>query len=575
MTQILVIEDNAVVCTLILKLLQAEAFDVLIANDGATGVELAQIYEPDLIICDIMMPGFNGYEVLQQLRKQPATAAIPFIFLSAKAEHTDFRQGMELGADDYLIKPFKRAELLAAVAARLEKRAALTQPYINEMKRAAQNLGQIAYFDPLTELPNRISFHAQCQKAIKQAEQAHHLVAVVRFNFKDLGAMNTALEYFNGDRLLQKVAKRLKEAAGDYPIARLVANDFGMLLDGMTNEESIAAITQRVLTALAKPYDLDGQSIQVQLRVGVAFYPDHGNSPRDLFTCAEIAMHDAAHGNYYQLYTPAMTALANERQLMQTQLAHALGHGELQLYYQPQVNLITGRMIGAEALLRWNHPKHGLINPQELIAVAKDNELVCALNQWVLEAACQQAKVWQLVAPLPIRLAVNVFVHQFQQENVVATVARILQQVELDPELLLLELTESCVMGAVESAILKLQALGAIGVHIAIDDFGSGFSSLNYLKRFPLHLLKIDPSFIQKMLVDPNDAAIAKTIIAIGQSLQLKVMAQGVETAAQVNFLRQSGCYAIQGDWFSTPLSAVELEALLLTDERFEMHLTD
>ena len=571
MTQILVIEDDTVTCTLMLKLLQAEAFEVLIAHDGFAGVQLAQSHEPDLIICDIMMPEYSGYEVLQQLRAQSATAAIPFIFLSAKADRTDFRQGMALGADDYLIKPFRRDELLAAIAARLNKRAALTQPYIDEMKRAAKTLGQIAFVDPLTNLPNRISFHDHCRKAIKQAQQTDRLVAVVRFNVKDFGAVNTTLGYFNGDYLLQKVAERLKQAAGDYPVARLVANDFGLLLHDVTSEAAIAAITQRILAPLVEPYKLDGHSVQVQLRIGAAYYPDHGSSAGELVTHAEIAMHDVAHSGHYQLYTPAMSALASENQRLQDQLSLALSHSELHVHYQPQVNLITGRMIGAEARLLWHHPDQGLIDPQSVIVAAND-ALVCAINQWTLEAVCEQAKVWQAVAPRPMRVAVNVFAPQFRQDDVVATVAELLHRAELDPDMLMLEFAEACAMEAVEAAILKLNELKVVGVAIAIDGFGTGFSSLNYLKRFPLSMLKIDPSFIQTMLTDANDAAIVKTIIAIGQSLQLKVLAEGVETAAQVNFLRQSGCYAIQGNWFRPPLPASELEALLLTDERFDVN---
>jgi len=570
MTQILVIEDDAVASTLMLKLLKAEAFDVLVANDGSTGVKLALAYEPDLIICDIMMPEFDGYEVLQQLREQSATASIPFIFLSAKADRTDLRQGMELGADDYLTKPFKRAELLGAIAARLDKHATATKPYIDEMKRAANTLGQLAYVDPLTNLPNRISFHTQCQAAIKQAQQSHHLVAVLRLNLKDFGAINTTLGYFNGDHLLQKVAARLQQAAENYPVARLAGNDFGILLNDVTSEEAIAAVTQRVLAMLAEPYTLDEQSIRVQVRIGIAFYPDHGNTPGALFTCAELAMHDVPQGKQYQLYTPAMAVMAAENRLLQSQLGLALSQHELQIHYQPQVNLITGRIIGAEALLLWNHPERGLIDPNALMAAAEDT-VVCAIEQWLLETACLQAKSWQATAQIPIRLAVNLSAHQFQQEHLVATVTELLRQAELDPEVLMLELTEVCAMKDVDTAVLKLKEFKAIGVHIALDAFGTGYSSLNYLRRFPLDMLKIAPTFIQKMLTDNSDAAIVKMMIAIGQSLQLKVIAEGVETVAQFNFLRQSGCYAMQGALFSPPLSMAAFQELAQVDKRFEL----
>ncbi|XHX80361.1 MAG: putative bifunctional diguanylate cyclase/phosphodiesterase [Stenomitos frigidus ULC029] len=577
MTQILVIEDDALVCTLMLKLLKAEAFDVFIANDGATGVQLAQVYQPDLIICDVMMPEFDGYEVLRQLRDQPATATIPFIFLSAKADRTDLRQGMELGADDYLTKPFKRAELLGAITARLEKRDTLTQPYIREMKRAASTLGQMAYIDPLTNLSNRISFHNQCQEAIQQAQQAGYGIAVIHLNLKEFGLVNASLGYFNGDRLLQKVATRLKQVVGEGDaIARLVANNFGLLLNNVSDdgndERAIVNVVQNVLAHLAEPYDLDGQNVQIQLRMGIAFYPNHGSSPDQLFDCAEIALRAAkAQNSQYQLYTPALTVLEAEKQLMQSQLALALERQEFQLYYQPQVNLITGRIIGAEALLRWNHPTQGLIDPDSLLASAEDPTIERAIGQWALETACLQAILWQAAMHLPLRLAVNVSARQFQQENLVATVTKILRQTGLTADVLVLELSEDCAMTAVESTVLKLKELKAIGVQIALDAFGTGFSSLNYLKRFPLDSLKIDKSFIQNMMVNTDDAAIAKAIVAIGQSLQLKVIAEGVETAAQFNLLRQSGCHAMQGDLFSPPLSGAELQELLAIDKRFEL----
>ncbi|MBW4692433.1 MAG: EAL domain-containing protein [Lyngbya sp. HA4199-MV5] len=573
MTQILVIEDDPVVSALILKLLKVEAFEVLVANDGLTGVKLAQAYEPDLIICDIMMPEFDGYEVLQQLRHEPATATIPFIFLSAKADRTDLRQGMELGADDYLAKPFKRAELLGAIAARLDKHAALAKPYITEMKRAASTLGQLAYFDPLTNLPNRISFHTACQQTIKQGQQPDRHVAVLHLNLKDFGAINTTLGYFNGDHLLQKVATRLKQTAGNYTVARLAGSDFGLLLDNLTTESAIEAMGKRVLADLTEPYQLDGQSIQVQMRMGIAFYPEHGSTPGELLNCAELAVQAVKQNNHYQLYTPILAVMAAESRSMESQLSLALAQRELQMHYQPQVNLITGRIIGAEAMLMWHHPERGLMNPAALIAVA-DDAVVAAIEQWVLETVCTHAKALQAAAQRPIRVAVNLSARQmqWQQEDLVATMSALLQKTALDPEVLTLELTEACAMKEVDATSLKLQALKAIGLHMALDEFGTGYSSLSYLKRFPLDVLKIDPSFIQTMLTDSNDAAITKLMIAIGQSLQLKVIATGVETIEQFNFLRQSGCHAMQGDLFSLPITQSELENLLQTDKRFDIN---
>jgi diguanylate cyclase (GGDEF)-like protein len=434
----------------------------------------------------------------------------------------------------------------------------------------------MAYVDPLTNLPNRISFHNQCQNAIQQAQEAGYSLAVMHLNLKDFGVFNTALGYFNGDRLLQKVATRLKRAVGESgAVARLVGNEFGVLLNQVSvevsDERAIDNLVQSLLTSLTEPYELDEQSVQLQVRIGIAFYPKHGSSPDQLFDHAEIALRYAkAQNNQYQLYTPELAVLEAEKQLMQSQLALALERQEFQLYYQPQVNLITGRIIGAEALLRWNHPTHGLINPDVFLANAEDPAIELAIGRWALETACLQATLWQAAMALPLRLAINVSARQFQQENLVATVANTLQQTGLSADVLVLELTEACAMSAVELTVLKLKELKAIGVQIALDDFGTGFSSLNYLKRFPLDSLKIDKSFIQNMMTNTDDAAIAKTIIAVGQSLQLKVIAEGVETVAQFNFLRQSGCHAMQGSLFSPLLSGPELQELLAANKRFE-----
>lgn len=573
MTQILVIEDDPNVRTLILKLLQAEGFDALSAEDGRTGLRLARVHEPDLIICDIMMPEFDGYEVLSQLRQNAATATIPFIFLSAKSERTDLRQGMELGADDYLTKPFKRAELLGAISARLTKQAALTQPYVDEMKRAAQTLNQLAYRDPLTNLPNRILLHHRFQDAIAQASltSPQQMVAILWINLNRFKAINTNMGYTNGDLLLKMVAERLERAFGQRStVARLGGDEFSMLLGNLAEKEEAARVAQQVLKVLAEPYDLDGHYAQIQASIGIALYPDHSNSSDRLLNQADTAMrHVKASGSGgYQFYTQEMDVLASERQQMESQLNAALESLEFQLYYQPQVNLITGRVIGAEALIRWHSPQLGMVQPDKFIGIAEDTGLIIPIGEWVLKTACTQAKAWQDASRLPIRISVNLSARQFRQEGLVAKVDQTLKETGLAANLLVLELTETSVMENVETTIQTLKDLKEMGVRISIDDFGTGYSSLNYLKRFPIDTLKIDQSFVREVTTDPNDAAIAKAIIAMAQSLQLKVIAEGVETEEQFNFLRQSGCHAMQGYLFSPPIPATEFETLIRSDRR-------
>ncbi len=570
MTQILVIEDDPNVRTLILKLLQAEGFETISAEDGRMGVQLAMMHEPDLIICDIMMPECDGYEVLQQLRQGANTAAIPFIFLSAKSERVDLRHGMELGADDYLTKPFKRAELLGAISARLSKRESFTQPYVDEMKRAAQTLSQMAYRDPLTNLPNRILLHHQFQEALTQALRSQQLVSVMCINLNRFKVINANLGYSNGDLLLRQVAERLESGFGAQgTVARLGGDEFSLITRVATKEEA-ADIAKSVLTLLSEPYDLDGHYAQIRISIGIALYPCDGDSPDRLLSQADTAMRHAKTQNNggYEFYRLEMDALAAERQLMESKLNLALERQEFQIYYQPQVNLITGRIIGAEALLRWQDPELGLVHPIKFITIAEETGLIIPIGEWVLQTACNQAKVWQNSSRLTIRISVNLSARQFRQEGLVDKVAQTLKDTGLDPDVLVLELTETSVMENVEATIATLRDLKAMGVHVSIDDFGTGYSSLNYLKRFPIDTLKIDQSFVREVTTDPNDAAIAKAIIAMAQSLQLKVIAEGVETEEQFAFLRQSGCHAMQGYLFSRPIPAPEFTQLLESDKR-------
>jgi diguanylate cyclase (GGDEF)-like protein len=571
MPKILVVEDDPTVQTLIVKLLKAEGFDVVSGSDGRVGIQLALAHVPDLIVCDIMMPELNGYEVLEQLRQNAETARIPFIFLSAKADRSDQRQGMDLGADDYLTKPFKRVELLNAISARLDKQTSITQPYIDEMKRAAQTLNQMAYRDPLTNLPNRILLHHSLQEAMKQAERSQQTIAVFCLNLDRFQSINTNLGYSNGDLLLQMVANRLNSFfCKDVTIARLGGDEFSLLLTNQANWEETASVVQTLSHVLAEPYNLNGNYIQIQVSIGIALYPQHSNNPDRLLSQADVAMRHAKNqGNgTYQFYHSDLDRLAVERQQLQESLNGALERQEVVLYYQPQVNLVTGRIVGAEALLRWHHPKLGFISPSKFIPVAEETGLIIPIGKWVLRTACNQARSWQLPSRPPVRVSVNLSARQFKQQNLIETVAVVLEQSRLNPDALVLELTETSVMESVDTTIAILQQLKTMGIHISIDDFGTGSSSLSYLKRFPIDTLKIDQSFVQELTSDPNDAAIAKAIIAMAQNLQLKVIAEGVETEEQLTFLHQNGCHAMQGFLFSPPVPADEFEKMLKEDRR-------
>jgi len=566
MTKILVIEDDPTVRGLIVKLLKAEAFEVISSSDGPAGIELAQSQNPDLIICDIMMPGCDGYEVLQHLRQTPSTAQIPFIFLTAKAERAELRRGMELGADDYLTKPFKRAELLGAIAARLAKQAAISQSHQDEMKRASQTLSQLAYQDPLTKLPSRVLLHHELQTAIRTVQQTEKHLAVFCLNLHRFKAINARLGYSYGDQVLQQVAHRLDQTFGQQcTVARLGSDEFGLLLvaDELAWSE-IGRMAQEILAVLREPFDLDGRMTRIHISLGIALYADHGSSPDMLLNQADTAMRFARSKgrDRYEFYKPELDAQVAERQTLEAQLEGALERQEFQVYYQPQIDMATRRITGAEALLRWRNPDLGNISPSKFIPIAEETGLIVPLGQWVLKKVTEDAISWLGQNP-QLRIAVNLSARQFKQENLLEMVAQIVHARGLQPQFLVVELTETSVMENIETTIITLQDLKAMGVQISIDDFGTGYSSLNYLKRFPIDTLKIDRSFVQDITTDSNDAAIARAIIDMAQSLHLKVVAEGVETEEQFAFLLQNGCHTMQGFLFSDPIPANDFVQLL------------
>ncbi|MFM7447999.1 MAG: EAL domain-containing protein [Leptolyngbyaceae cyanobacterium] len=552
--KILIIEDDPNVRGLIIKLLKAEGFEVIDGANGQAGIDLAQTHEPDLIICDIMMPKLDGYQVLEQLRQIPETARIPFIFLTAKADRADFRQGMELGADDYLTKPFKRSELLGAITARLAKQETITQPYLDEMKRAAQTLSQLAYRDPLTNLPNRILLHHQLQEAIRQAQQAKQRLALFSLNLDRFTLINTTLGYSIGDLLLQKVAERLDRAFGPpNTVARIAGDEFSLLLVHVSSQRELVKTAQHMLNLLTEPFELENQLIRIHASIGFTLYPDHSGSADQLLHQADMAMrHAKAKGiDQYEFYTPEMdTHVASQRQL-EVNLESALIRGEFQMHYQPQVDMVTRQIIGAEALLRWHNPNLGAVSPSKFIPIAEATGLIFPLGQWAMETACRTAIAWLDAHHPKLQLSVNLSARQFKQATLLSSIDQILEETGLDPTLLVVELTETSVMEDVEATIQTLQMLKTRGIHISIDDFGTGYSSLNYLKRFPIDSLKIDRSFVQDITRDPNDAAISKAVIAMARSLNLTVVAEGVETQAQFDFLLQHGCHVMQGFLFS------------------------
>lgn len=569
--KILVIEDEENVLENILELLDAEGFEVFSAENGESGFELAKVKVPDLILCDVMMPRLDGYGVLAALRKEAALASIPFIFLTAKASKSDLRQGMELGADDYITKPFTRAELLGAITTRLKKQAALEERYSTEIQQTKEQLNYLIHNDSLTNLPNRLSLHDQFKQVQENNADSDQLVTILCLGLDRFNQINDNLGHAVGDLLLKAFAERLSVCIGEQgTVARLNNDQFAVIITTLHNRKEASEFAKTILSKLSQTFKIEDQEVFVTASLGIAFYPRDGKEIEQLLNHAHIAMIKAKHqgGDQYEFYTAAYNIGSSDRLALQTSLRYALERGELQVYYQPQVDLKSGEITGAEALVRWQHPERGLVLPSKFIPLAEETGLIVPIGEWVLYTACQQVKAWQNSGFPSLQIAVNLSSRQFSQLDWRHQLVQILLKTGIDPKYIELELTESMLVQNTEVAIRRLNALKAIGVKIAIDDFGTGYSSLLYLQQFPFDVLKIDRCFIRNITENANQAAITKAIIAMAKSLNLKLMVEGIETEAELSFVCQHQCDGMQGYLFSRPVPSHDFYQLLITNKR-------
>jgi diguanylate cyclase (GGDEF)-like protein/PAS domain S-box-containing protein len=420
--------------------------------------------------------------------------------------------------------------------------------------------------DTLTGLANRSLLRDRLRQAAAYARRHAYPVWLLFLNLDRFKFVNDTLGHRAGDQLLTIVAERLRAAAGDDDtVARLSADEFMLLLPERVDRRLSSALVQSLMEAVAQPIVIEGYRFAMGSSVGIAVCPADGDDPDSLIKHAGIAMYRAKETgrNNFQFYTSAMNESAMERLRIEGDLREALQRGEFELYYQPQVDLHSGQVLGVEALLRWRHPQLGMVAPARFIQLAEEMGLIVPIGVWVLRSACRQSVEWQRQGLGGIRVAVNLSARQFYQQNLIASIKDILQETGIAPHLLELELTESMMMNDVEHAADILRELKRLGMQLSIDDFGTGYSSLAYLKRFPIDLLKIDQSFVRDITVDPDDAAIVLSVISLAHSLRLKVIAEGVETSAQLDYLRQHGCDYMQGYYFSPPLSESECEQLL------------
>jgi diguanylate cyclase (GGDEF)-like protein/PAS domain S-box-containing protein len=438
---------------------------------------------------------------------------------------------------------------------------------ITEQKQAEERLHYLAHHDSLTDLPNRLLLLDRLSQALSRVRWHKRLVAVLFLDLDHFKRINDTLGHDVGDLLLKAVAQRLGSCIreGD-TVARMGGDEFTVILTDVAQSEDVPKVAQKIIDAISQHFILAGHELFMTTSIGISLFPNDGENAQTLLKNADAAMYRAKEQgrNHYQHYSPAMNVRTLERLALESSLRHALERKELLLYYQPRVDLNTGQIICMEALLRWQYPDLGIIPPNQFIPLAEETGLIIPIGEWVLRTACQQNKLWQKMGLRPIRVAVNLSPRQFEERNIVETVSKVLRDTHLDPNYLELELTESLIMKNAESSCARLSQLNAMGIEVSIDDFGTGYSSLSYLRRFPIHALKIDQSFVRDITTDPDDSVIVTAMIILAHSLKLKVIAEGVETKEQLDFLRSLKCHEMQGYVFSRPLPEEEVTKLLV-----------
>ncbi|WP_374584608.1 EAL domain-containing protein [Pseudoduganella sp.] len=502
--------------------------------------------------------GLGGREALAQQAERAGQAA------AAPHRAPELTEGELLRSDGAAV-PVEVYWLLQSEGESAHRTLICVARDISERRLAEERLRHMAHYDALTGLPNRTLFFQTLGESIELAQDKEWRIVVLFIGLDRFRKVNDSMGAAMGDSLLHEFSNRLVQCVRlRDTVGRLGGDEFALILTMTRDQQDAVLVANEVREALRNPFDLDGHQATLTASIGIAMYPDDANDPETLVKYANTAMERAkeAGGDGYRFFTAGMNVQVLARLDLEMALRRALDNNELELHYQPKVNLTTGRISGAEALLRWNRPGYGLVYPAEFVSVLEDTGLIVRVGSWIIEAACRQIAAWLRTPVGGVHVAVNVASRQFVEGDLENEVKEALERHQVPPELLELELTETALMSNAERTIQVLTALKELGIKVAIDDFGTGYSSLAYLQRFPIDKLKIDIAFVRDITTNPNDAAIALAIISMAHSLKLRVVAEGVETRPQLEYLRRNRCDEIQGYFFSRPLAPAEMGAL-------------
>ena len=568
---ILIIDDDDQIRTLLTHLLSAD-------ND-CTGVESAEkalalldAKQFDLVISDINMAGISGLELVPMVLGRNPDAVV--IMVSGQQTIDYAIEAMRVGAFDYITKPVNIDHLEAAVRRALSHHRLLEEKrrYENHLeqmvKERTAELEYLAYHDMLSGLPNRTLFVDRCNAAVAAANANGHLAGVVLVSLDRFKHINDTLGHFAADQLLKDVAARFQNLVDvSDTVARFEGANFAILLNGIKGPQETEDLCCSIREVFKNPFEVTNQEVYLTASIGISLTSDNGNGS-SILQNAGAALHRATTtgGNNYKFYTPDMNATALTRLSLETSLRRAIDNEEFVTFYQPVVELSSGSIVGLEALVRWQHPERGLLPPLEFLDLAESTGLIIDMSECVLRTGCLQTRQWQEQGRESLRVAVNVSARHFRQKDFVQRIVNIVRETRLSPESLELELTETSIMENPESAAEILREIRSLGISVAIDDFGTGYSSMSYLKRFCVDTLKIDRSFVQGVATDTNDAAMVKAMITLAHDLDLRVVAEGIETDAQLAFLNQLKCDEGQGYLFAKPEAANVIRDLLFSE---------
>lgn len=559
---VLLVEDNLIDAQLIRRLLRRVSSSsyyrithVRTLNDAVLS---AEELTPHVILADLNLPDSRGTETVASL--QTSYPDVPLVIVSSWEDEAISLRSVKAGAQDYLVKGHIDGANLHRVIR-----------YAIERKRTELELVRLAHYDQLTSLPNRTLLRERVDHALARAMRAGSGVATLILDMDRFKEINDMLGHEIGDKLLVEAAQRIRDSVREQDtVARLGGDEFAVILEGVSEAREVLPVIERIIESLNEVTTIDGHEVNSSTSVGIAMYPENGNDLSELLRAADLAMYQAKSSGRgrYQFFADAMQEEAQSRHALEWALRRAVEKNEFELVYQPQVCLRTGMVIGVEALLRWMSPTRGLLTPYHFIAGLEEFGLINEVGEWVLQTACEQIRKWHAMDLEPMRIGVNVSAQQFEDPMLIDKIRGALKDTKIPPELLELELTESCLMFDPGQAGALLREIRDVGVRIAIDDFGTGYSSLTYLNEFPLNALKIDKNFVQSVESTDRGGPISNMIIGLGQNLGLEVIAEGVETEAQLSYMREHGCDIAQGYLYARPASPEDLTPWLQANQR-------